>query len=75
MNTRMARGCKWHSRAILGLLGERGASWGRGLAPKMQILLAAGRRDDAIHPQVFHHLSVVIGAMPHDADRQRQTGG
>jgi len=27
---------------------------------------AAGRRNDAVHPQILHHLPIMIEAMPHD---------
>jgi len=36
-------------------------------------VLLGGGRDDAVHPQVFHDLPVMIGDVPHGRDRYPKT--
>ena len=38
-----------------------------------QTVLLGGARDDAVHPQVFHDLPVMIGDVPHGRDRYPKT--
>src|SRR5579872_6933891 len=54
-----------------------GAFWGQidaAVRPQSsRFLLATGRRDDAVHPQVFHQLSVMVETMTHGSNCERET--
>jgi hypothetical protein len=46
-----------------------GAAWLENHA----LMLAARGRNEAVHPQVFHHLTVVVEGMPLEGSRQPQS--
>src|SRR5262245_7988107 len=45
------------------------------IAVAILLIAPAGRRNDAVHAQVFHHLAVMIKRMRHGKARDEQLGG
>jgi hypothetical protein len=68
-----ARKCKWHRRAICAFAKVKMRTGARARPPSLVIIgLTAGGRNDIIHPQIFHHLTIVVKAVSYDSTGHTQ---